>query len=46
MPKRHTFDADDEVEKLWQTYEKKYDASFSKMANKAILEYLTKKLGK
>jgi hypothetical protein len=46
MPKKRSFDLTDEVEELWKRYESEYDAKFSKMANKAIKEYLTKKLGK
>jgi len=46
MPIKRTFDMNNEVTKLWIRYEKDCDASFSKMANNAIFEYLTKKLGK
>ncbi len=46
MPKKRTFDLNDKIELLWEEYEKKCDASFTKMANNAILEYLTRKLKK
>jgi len=40
MGTKHTVDTDDEVEELWLEYKKKYHASFSPMANAAILKYL------
>jgi hypothetical protein len=46
MANKRTFDMTDEVTKLWEKYEKECDASFSKMANNALLEYLRKKLKK
>lgn len=42
----HTFVLPDDIEEKWQRYEKEKNASFSKMARKAILEYLTRELGK
>jgi len=41
---KHTFETNKDVEEKWKKYEDEYDASFSKMANKAIMEYLDKKL--
>lgn len=46
MPTKRTVDLADDVEQKWKRYESNWDASFSKMANKAISEYLDRKLGK
>ena len=46
MPKKHTFDLADDTEEKWLRYEKENDSNFSKMANKAVKEYLERKAKK
>ena len=45
MPNKHTFDATDDVEDMWNKYEKKCDSSFTKTVNNALDDYLRQKLG-
>jgi len=45
VPKKHTFDATDDVEKMWLKYENETDANFTRTANSALDDYLRHKLG-